>query len=54
MEKDKHTKELWRQRLTPEQYRILRKEGTERAFSSPLHDKKKSASLQILSAGLPS
>ncbi len=30
----------WRQRLTPEQYRILRKEGTERAFTSDLHDKK--------------
>ena len=26
----------WRERLTPDQYRILRKEGTERAGSSPL------------------
>jgi len=26
----------WREILTPEQYRILRREGTERAFSSPL------------------
>ena len=30
----------WRQRLTSEQFRILRKEGTEHAFSSPLHAQK--------------
>ena len=28
----------WRQRLTPEQFQILREAGTERAFSSPLDD----------------
>ncbi len=32
----------WRKRLTPEQYNILRKHGTERAGSSPLdHEKRK-------------
>ena len=32
----------WRSTLTPEQYAILRKEGTERPFSSPLlHEERK-------------
>ena len=33
--------EEWRQRLTPEQYRVLRKNGTERAGSSPLDREKR-------------
>jgi len=31
----------WRQQLTPEQYQVLRHEGTERPFSSPLNDEKR-------------
>ena len=35
----------WRARLTPEQYEILRKEGTERPFTSPLlHEERKGVS----------
>ena len=30
----------WREQLTPEQYQITRKHGTERAFSSPNFDSK--------------
>ena len=32
----------WRQKLTPEQYRVLRKHGTERPFTSPLNDEHRS------------
>ena len=31
----------WKKRLSPEQYRILRKEGTEKPFSSPLNSEKR-------------
>ncbi|CAN7601685.1 peptide-methionine (R)-S-oxide reductase MsrB [Phyllobacterium sp. LjRoot231] len=37
-----HTDAEWRKLLTPEQYDVLRQEGTERPFSSPLdHEKRK-------------
>ena len=31
----------WRRRLTPAQYAVLRDEGTERPYSSPLNDEKR-------------
>ncbi len=33
VEKLHHTEEEWRARLTPEQFRVLRQKGTERAFT---------------------
>ncbi len=40
-EKWKLSKEEWKNKLTPETYYILREEGTERAFSSPLNNEKR-------------
>lgn len=34
------TDEEWARRLSPEAYRVLRRHGTERAFTSPLNDVK--------------
>ncbi|MCG6121119.1 MAG: peptide-methionine (R)-S-oxide reductase MsrB [Microvirga sp.] len=39
--KIRKTEEEWREQLTPEQYAITRKHGTERAFSGPGWDEKR-------------
>ncbi len=43
----------WKKRLTPEQYDILREEGTERAFTSPLNHEKRSGLFACVACGLP-
>jgi len=43
----------WRQQLTPAQYNILREEGTERSFSSPLNDEKRHGTYHCAGCELP-
>jgi peptide-methionine (R)-S-oxide reductase len=41
IEKLNLTNKEWEEKLTPEQYYVLRKKGTERAFSTEMHENKK-------------
>ena len=43
----------WRKRLSPEQYRVLRHEGTERAGSSPLNGEKRKGTFVCAGCDLP-
>jgi peptide-methionine (R)-S-oxide reductase len=40
MDKVKKTDEEWKRELTPEQFKVARKHGTERAFTGAYHDSK--------------
>jgi len=51
MAKIEKSKAEWQKSLTPEQYRITREEGTERAFSSPLNDEKRAGMFVCISCG---
>lgn len=42
----------WKRLLTPEQYDILRQEGTERPFTSPLNHEKRSGTFLCVACGL--
>jgi len=43
----------WKRALTPEQYRVLRGQGTERAGSSPLDREKRAGLFHCAGCGLP-
>ena len=43
----------WRQALTPEQFYVLRKHGTERAGTSPLNREKRQGTFMCAGCGLP-
>jgi peptide-methionine (R)-S-oxide reductase len=43
----------WRKRLTPEQYRVLRQHGTERAGTSPLDHEKRAGTFACAGCGQP-
>jgi peptide-methionine (R)-S-oxide reductase len=48
-----HSKEEWRRRLSPEQYRVLREHGTERAGTSPLDREKRAGTFHCAGCGAP-
>ena len=50
-DKVSHTDDEWRRSLTPEQYRVLRKHGTERAFTGEYHDSKDEGVYQCAGCG---
>lgn len=45
------TEAEWRGLLTPEQYYVLREEGTERAFTSPLNNEKRAGTFCCAGCG---
>jgi peptide-methionine (R)-S-oxide reductase len=47
------TDDQWRQALAPEQYKVLRREGTERPFTSPLNDEKRKGTFVCAGCGHP-
>src|SRR5213593_4648303 len=53
MEKVVKTDEEWKKQLTPEQYQVTRKHGTERAFSGAYHATKDRGTYECVCCGLP-
>jgi peptide-methionine (R)-S-oxide reductase len=47
------TEDEWRKQLSPEQYHVLRKHGTERAGTSPLNAEKRPGSFVCAGCGQP-
>ena len=52
-EKVRKTDEEWRRELTPEQYRITREKGTERAFTGEYWDHKEEGVYHCVGCGAP-
>lgn len=48
-----YTEAQWRQMLTPDQYAVLREEATERPYSSPLLDEKRTGDYHCAGCDLP-
>ena len=53
IEKINRTDAEWKKLLTPAQYDVLRQEGTEPAFTSPLNNEKRSGLFACIACGLP-
>ena len=52
LEKITKTDAEWKKELTPEQYRVLRQKGTERAFTGPYWDSKEAGTYLCAGCGL--
>ena len=53
VEKVMKSDEEWRQQLTPEEYKVTRKKGTERAFTGKYHDCKEQGTYHCVCCGTP-
>ena len=53
VEKIEKTNAEWRAELTPEQYRVTRRHGTEPPFTHPYHDAKTEGTYRCVCCGLP-
>jgi peptide-methionine (R)-S-oxide reductase len=53
MEKVTKTDEEWKKQLTPEQYNVTRKHGTERAFTGKWHATKDPGTYECICCGQP-
>lgn len=51
VEKVKKSEEEWKRTLTPEQYKIMRQKGTERAFTGELNANKKEGTYKCAACG---
>src|SRR5690606_40618078 len=52
IEKIMKSDDEWKKELTPDQFHVLRREGTERAFTSPLNDEKRKGTFVCAGCGL--
>jgi peptide-methionine (R)-S-oxide reductase len=53
LEKVQKTEKEWKQQLTPEQYKVCRQKGTERAFTGEYHDSKDEGTYLCVCCGNP-